>query len=54
MNEMKVDVEEFKQFTRYRTEKQHRHSHKCKAEEKERSSKVERKKKPFPKELGKK
>ena len=54
MNQMKVDVEELKRFTRYHPQKQHRHSHKCKAEEKGRTLKVERKKKPFPQELGEK
>ena len=54
MNEMKVDVEELKWFTRYHPEKQHRHSRKCKAEEKGRTLKVEKKKKPFPQELGEK
>ena len=51
MNQMKADVEELKQFTKYHPEKQHRHSWKHKAEEKGRTSKVEKKKKPFPEEL---
>ena len=34
MSDIKVDVEELKRFSRYHPEKEHKHSRKCKAEEK--------------------
>ena len=54
MSDIKVDIEELKQFSRYHPEKQHKHSRKCKVEEKAKISKPEKKKKPFPPELGEK
>ena len=54
MSDIKVDIEELKQFSRYHPEKQHKHSCKCKAEEKPKISKPEKKKKLFAAELGEK
>ena len=67
MNGMKIDVEELKRFTRYDSEKQQKHCCKCKIEEKQqkhcckckieekrKTSKPEKKRKPFPPELGEK
>ena len=54
MSDIKVDVEELKRLTRYHPEKEHKHSCKHKAEGKAKSSKPEKKKKPFPPELGEK
>ena len=51
MSDIKVDVEEFKRFTRYHPETERKHSHKRKAQGKVKSSKPEKKKKPFPTEL---
>ena len=51
MSDIKVDVEELKRFTRYHPETERRHSHKRKAQGKVKSSKPEKKKKPFPTEL---
>ena len=54
MSDIKVDVEELKQFSRYHPEKQHKQSRKREAEEKPKISKPEKKKKPFAGELGEK
>ena len=68
MSDIKVDVEQLKRFSRYHSEKEHKrpekehkrpdkehkHSRKRKAEEKGSISKPEKKKKPFPPELGEK
>ena len=54
MSDIKVDIEELKRFSRYHPEKQHKHSHKRKVEEKPKISKPEKKKKSFPAELGEK
>ena len=54
MSDIKVDVEELKRLMRYHPEKEHKHSRKCKVEEKGKSLKPEKKKKLFPPELGEK
>ena len=54
MSDIKVDVEELKRLTKYQPEKERKHCDKCKAEERAKSSKSEKKKKPFPPELGEK
>ena len=61
MSDIKVDVEQLKQFSRYHPEKEHKcpekeHKHSCKrkAEEKGSISKPEKKRKLFPPELGEK
>ena len=54
MSDIKVDVEDLKRFAKCHPEKQHKHSHKRKVEEKAKCSKPEKKKKPFPPELGEK
>ena len=54
MTDIKVDVEELKRFSRYHPEKKHKHTRKRKAEDKGKTSKPEKKRKPFPPELGQK